>query len=198
VQDDKPIPHGKAIMNAILRNVCLALGALEAAGEAEQRIHSVQADDQLSRLPTHGAERPLRLALDRIGAVIHAIPEDQLISNRDLLLQLFDLGLKFEVFIGKIRKLPLPIDKRKAKVVDSLDQLDVLDLLRDIVKAFEPFNPSADVVNNPHNKFSVAAELLRQAQFNETHTLLDPSLPDNDVESPRHMRLMAEFLLLHG
>lgn len=147
-------------MNGLLSNVCAALGASVTTDGPECRTHGSEADEPPVAFPTDRAEGAFRLALDRLGAVIGAIPKDQLLADHVLLFQLFELGLKFEVFLGDVRKFDLPAGQGDAKIGDGFGKLDAPGILRNLVKAFEPIRPVGKVIEDGHADPSLARDIF--------------------------------------
>lgn len=183
-------------MNTLITESLLALGANEVSENREGGSLAGEGDACPGRFVASGAEGACRFALDRISGVIQSIPKDDLVAKRELFVKLLQLGLQFEVFLLELRKLESPVRDGQSEIGEGFDQLDVLDVLGNIVQAFEPVAPLPNVVNDAHNKYSVAVELFRIARDVEHTENLDCDSPV-DLHSPSHMRALGEYILLH-
>jgi len=156
-----PISVKVNIMNGLLRDCLVAMGTEVSTAELERSsLHAVQADGDFVDLPAVGAERPVRVALDRIGSIVRSIPKDKFATDPSLLLGLIELAAKFEVFLLKLRELDLPICEIDSKICYRLNEIDALRVLRDIVDTFQSGKP---IIESGHNAFSCAHELLMQS-----------------------------------
>lgn len=76
-------------MNRLLLECFFALGTDITPGNPDEVGHlGAQGDGCSSILETVGAEGAIRFALDRLGAIVRAVPKDDLIGRRELLLKL--------------------------------------------------------------------------------------------------------------
>ena len=141
-------------MNGLL-NVCLAFGA-SPHGNDGRRACAAGHERSASVAEAGGAEGALRLAFNRLGDIVRAIPEDKLDSG--LRLALLQLGCQGEILLERVRQLDFHMGQGGLKIGDDSEHLGVVGLLRQVAQ-FSGCGGGG--FKQAHSLYSCALELMK-------------------------------------
>lgn len=99
-----------------------------------------------------------RVALDRLGELVEAIPKLELRADPALLQKLLVLGAKTEVFLSQLDHFVLQVKDGGLQAGDDGPDLDVLEFLRQLVQLLGPGDHGGEQV---HSRLASITRLLR-------------------------------------